>query len=203
METFASVASQGSLSDSGRFDSQATLVPLDGVVLAFSNDNPLHTILSSPHGVNYVIETQSKGPKAWTTYSRDNGDVLATLEWRDTLSDKITIGDGPSTRLSKLFRRSNLWGSSFILRGPDGEKYKWKGIGCGIQRQLHVSGSPEVVSTFCRSRKDRKTGEMRPATLRVRASGMHMIDLIVISFLALEKGGRIKEKNARLSANAI
>jgi len=181
------------------FDSQATLVPQDGVTLSFSRDVPTNTVLSASDDLGYVVETKTTGRNATTTYSRKNGEVVAALEWHDAFSDQITIGNEPKTRLSKRFRKPNLLSSSFIFQGTDGKDYKWKGIGCGVQAQLFINGEAEVISTF-----DRSQGfPLRPATLRIEPRGVPMMDLIVVSFLALEKNGRVKEKSSDALALSV
>ncbi|KDQ21158.1 hypothetical protein BOTBODRAFT_25585 [Botryobasidium botryosum FD-172 SS1] len=171
-------------------DSEVTLVPRDRITLTLSRDIPTDTVLVASDGLGYIVETKSIGRSITTTYSRSNGEIVAALEWRDRFSDRIVIGDEPKTKLSKRFRKPSLLSSSYIFTGADGKKYKWKGIGCGIQAQLFVIGEKEALCTFDPAR----ALHSRLATLRIEPRAVPMMDFIVVSFLALEKNSRAKEK---------
>ncbi|KDQ14297.1 hypothetical protein BOTBODRAFT_32768 [Botryobasidium botryosum FD-172 SS1] len=185
-------------------DSQATLVPKEGLTLIFSKDNPNNTILSSPSGkALYVVTSDFDGKNPITTFSRGDGEVLATLEWRDIFSDKITIGDQPQMDVPKWLKSGGIFSHSLVFKGPGGQKYKWVGTSSGMQPQLRIDGESEVIAHFHKSTKDHETRKIKPATLEIEARGMPIIDLIVISFLTQEKARRSGEDSAVSRAGAV
>ncbi len=75
----------------------------------FSRDNPCNTTISrSPGEVVYSIVTEN-APKATFTIVRDAGDeIIGSLEWRDVLSDRVTIGSNRPVPLSDWVKKSRI-----------------------------------------------------------------------------------------------
>jgi Family of unknown function (DUF6593) len=142
--------------------SQATLVSPPTAVLTYTltNDNPLNTSLvdfsSEYPRPAYKVETHVSSSKTITTVRNSEEDVIASLEWRESFPDKVTIGDKPSVSLnswmkpgllplryvhSNALERSN-YSQCFIspvsFRDDQGRKYQWKNVAAGLD--MEVSG---------------------------------------------------------------
>lgn len=75
--------------------------------LLFTPDNPCNTTITSSAdgGTLYRVETNIvKRSKATIVYDTQDA-VVATLQWRDTLSDKVAIRDGKPMSLSSWLKK--------------------------------------------------------------------------------------------------
>ena len=86
--------------------SEITLVaqPSSSVLTyTLTNDNPSNTTLvnfsSEYFRPAYTVQTDVNS-KTITTVKNDADTVIATLEWRESLPDKVTIGDKPPVSLT-------------------------------------------------------------------------------------------------------
>lgn len=82
-------------------------------------------------------------------------------------------------------------------------KYEWKGYGPGLQMVLFEKGTKEGIARFKRSRLDHATQKLEPAILTLSPRAMEIIDLTVVSFLALEKNRRMDDNSSNNKADAM
>lgn len=58
--------------------------------------------------VLYTTETVFPGSKTLTHIRNGDDEIIATLEWRDILSDKVTIGKKEKITLSSWLKKSTM-----------------------------------------------------------------------------------------------
>lgn len=93
--------------------SQATLVDGDEgtVTYTFTNDNPANTTLfAKAFGgaiIHYTVVTEFVG-KTITHVRNADGEAIASLEWREVLSDKVTFKNGKSQALNSWLKSGFL-----------------------------------------------------------------------------------------------
>ncbi|KAI0787947.1 hypothetical protein C8Q74DRAFT_1196903 [Fomes fomentarius] len=181
--------------------------------LSLSPNNPCNTTLyDADEKALYTVSTEHG--KETTTYVKnaDEG-VLASLQWRDVVPDRVTLGkkapvslrDWLHTSIVPFYLKDNVsW------KDDSGRKYKWRGNAPGRALELFAEddGYKEPIARFVKPRKEHKTGKVTPATLLFTARALQIRDDVVISFLFLEKSRRENETTSQnvgdvLSAPAL
>lgn len=70
-------------------------------------DNPVNCTLTTDDGDTlYTVITEFQPKDTITTVRNANQDVIASLQWRDNLPDRVTIGDAKSISLGGWMKRS-------------------------------------------------------------------------------------------------
>jgi hypothetical protein len=69
--------------------------------------------------------------------------------------------------------------------------------------QLFEKGGKEGIAGFKRSRLDHATGVVSPAVLTLSPRAVEIIDLVVVTFLVLEKQRRIDDTSSNNKADAM
>ncbi|KAJ3520941.1 hypothetical protein NMY22_g12524 [Coprinellus aureogranulatus] len=103
-----------------------------------------------------------------------------------------------SQSVNKVFRKRlallNL-GSNRIFTGPDGKEYYWKLA--NTKPVLYTNdGTDTHVAKFHRKHLG-IVGTARPATLEIFPAGEHMVDLIVVTLVYIEKLRRDRDRSRR------
>lgn len=112
--------------------------------------------------------------------------------------------------------------STVSFSDDQGRKYEWRGFGPGLQMvvstldiipyspviqtllsQLFEKGGKGGIAEFKRSRLDHATQTLSPAILTLDPRATEIIDLVVISFLVLEKDRRIDDTSTSNKADAL
>ncbi|TDL26379.1 hypothetical protein BD410DRAFT_812844 [Rickenella mellea] len=167
--------------------------------LTLEPDNPVNTtLLDEDRKAIYVVETEHKGPTTLTRVKDANGEVLATLEWRDVLPDKVTIGKNAQISLSSC---------TVSFKDDVGRKYTWEGNGPGMQLQLFAgdTSKTEPIARYVKSRKAIPGPSGRaaiPATIILAPRALEIRDEVVMSCLFLEKTRRSNENSSQNFADA-
>ena len=79
----------------------------DAITLAFTPDNPCNTTITSPLGdVLYSVVTEHTKKATYTQVRDAHDDVIGSLEWRDMLSDKVTVGHDKPVPYSDWMKKS-------------------------------------------------------------------------------------------------
>ncbi|KAF8517640.1 hypothetical protein JB92DRAFT_2809784 [Gautieria morchelliformis] len=189
--------------------SEVTLVSSPTAVLTYTltNDNPLNTSLvdlSSEYSrPAYKVETHVSSSKTITIVRNSEEDVIASLEWRETLPDKVTIGDKPSVSLNSWMKPGLLPLSPVSFHDDQGRKYQWRNVAAGLDMELYAvdtAGGP--IAAFCKAHVDRTNDTSTPATFRLTARAREIADTCVVSFLFLEKKRRMRENSARVRTDS-
>ena len=93
--------------------SESTLVAQpDLLTYTLTNDNPTNTSLvnlslESPRPA-YTVETEISSSKTITTVRNSEEVIIASLQWRETLPDKVTLGDKASLSLNRWMKSGLL-----------------------------------------------------------------------------------------------
>ncbi|KAI9061052.1 hypothetical protein FKP32DRAFT_1576421 [Trametes sanguinea] len=177
--------------------------------LVLSPDNPCNTvILNEDEKPLYTVSTEHDKSSS-VTYVRDaDEEVLASLEWRDVLPDRVTLRDkGPMslrdwlhTSLVPFYLKDDV-----SFQDDAGRKYKWRGNVPGRSLELYAAddGYKEPIARFRKSRTDRTTGTHTPATLLLTARALELRDTVVLSFLFLERRRRTNEAEVQSRGDVL
>lgn len=83
------------------------IVPDELLSLTLTPDNPCNAHLVSETGQTlYTVVTDTTKKATITQVRNAKDEVIASLEWRDVLSDKVTYGDRNPVRMFEWMRRS-------------------------------------------------------------------------------------------------
>ncbi|KAG8906399.1 hypothetical protein FRB99_006994 [Tulasnella sp. 403] len=173
-------------------------------VWTFSNDNPNNTrILDSNNEAIYEIKPDFEGKRTMTNMRRlkedgSAGAVFGYIEWHDYTPDKICFNGGEKIRKGSFFSSAGPMSYAVTFKDTQGRRYTWKGLGAALQLALHANDSvnPKLpIAMFQKSRYDRSVEppEPHPAQLFLTDRAMEVKELVLFTFLVLEKGRRTKE----------
>ncbi|KAF9528283.1 hypothetical protein CPB83DRAFT_854776 [Crepidotus variabilis] len=125
---------------------------------------------------------------------RDVFKPLAEVAYNAILSSRIKYGEKDES-VSKFFRQGDwgFYGRSKVFTGPDGKEYAWS-LTARVPK-LHVNGTNTPIAIFHRHRMG-IIDDARPASLEIFAAGEHMVDLILVTFVYIEKLRRARERAA-------
>ncbi|KAM5538533.1 hypothetical protein V8D89_007866 [Ganoderma adspersum] len=179
------------------------------VTLTLAPDNVSNaTIHDASGGALYAVSTQLGWSTSTTQVNNVHGEVVATLEWRDLLPNRLTLGKKPPISLrnwlqTSLVSHSSKGNASF--KDDSGRKYQWKGT--TYSKTLELFAEDDVykvpIATFKKSQLS--LGEdlpAEPASLVLTERAVEIQDAVVISFLFLEKLRRGKVTTTANVANA-
>ncbi|KAH7096140.1 hypothetical protein BKA62DRAFT_676113 [Auriculariales sp. MPI-PUGE-AT-0066] len=163
--------------------SVATALLLDNAVksLRFEPWDPLNARLNDEQGARcYTVSTNLHAKKRLTVIrsSDTNRHELASLEWKNWVSDKISLRGSEQMSISKF-----LDGRTFT--GSDGQKYKWvkKSLPSFALELVLANREQTVVGRFRPESKNDST----PATLALDANGVKQEELAIVSLVILLK----------------
>ncbi|KAH9856603.1 hypothetical protein C2E23DRAFT_866008 [Lenzites betulinus] len=178
------------------------------VTLTLSPDNPSNAAVLDPDGKELYTVYTEHGKATVTHVQSADEELLASLEWRDVLPDKVTLaGKSPvsirdwlHTSLVPFYLKDDVG-----FQDDAGRKYKWRGNAPGRAFELYTEddGFKEPIARFARSRVDRASGSRTPATLVLTARAAEVRDIVVISFLFLEKTRRTNETASQSRADVL
>ncbi|KAJ3520937.1 hypothetical protein NMY22_g12523 [Coprinellus aureogranulatus] len=113
-------------------------------------------------------------------------------------SPSIITFNNVSQSVNKFFRKKivllNL-GSNRIFTGPDGKEYYWKLA--NTKPVLYTNDGTDTRVAKVHSKHYGIIGTARPATLEIFPAGEHMVDLIVVTLVYIEKLRREREQARR------
>ncbi|KAK2460725.1 hypothetical protein APHAL10511_007195 [Amanita phalloides] len=121
---------------------------------------------------------------------------LATIQFANIGSSRIRYG-GEEHETGKFLTKKelNVFGQNRVFTGPDGLEYKWK-LGFRAPELVRNDTTRTPIARFHR----RRLGLFRkqpPASLEILPEGMHMIDLIMVTFVFIQK---IRNDNERAAS---
>ena len=94
--------------------SEETLVAQPTKILTYTltNDNPTNTSLidlsSERPRPAYTVQTEITRSKTMTIVRNSEETTIATLQWRESLPDKVTVGDKPAISQNKWLKSGLL-----------------------------------------------------------------------------------------------
>ncbi|TBU40530.1 hypothetical protein BD309DRAFT_967293 [Dichomitus squalens] len=178
------------------------------LTLTLSPDNPSNTTIFDPDNkVLYTVHT-THDKETVTHVKNAEDEELASLEWHDVLPDKVSVGNKTPTSLRDWLHTSLV---PFYLKDDasfkddSGRKYKWRGNFPGRSLELFAEddGYKEPIARSIRSLRARDGGLQQPTQLLLTERAVQVRDVVVISFLFLEKGRRVNEKTSQNMADVM
>ncbi|KAH6907028.1 hypothetical protein BKA70DRAFT_1563387 [Coprinopsis sp. MPI-PUGE-AT-0042] len=133
---------------------------------------------------------------------------VGTIEFHNIRPTKITWGQ-MATDSREFFRRRSLWSGGWghltsdrIFTGPDGVEYRWDVGTSSRMPAMYLNGDfPKIVAKYDRMHLG-ILHDARPATLMIDDQlGGHMVDLIVITLIYIEKMRKEKAAQRRRQAH--
>jgi len=190
--------------------SETTLVAPTTLTYMLTNDNPSSTSLldiftpSENDKPAYKAFTEFTGSKTVTKVTNAEGDIIASLEWREMLPDKVAIRNKPSVNLSSWMKSGLLPLSPVTFQDDEGRKYQWKNVAAGLNLELYANDTPGgPIAAFCKSRVNRTANTSTPAMLIMTARAQEIAETCVVSFLFLEKKRRMREHSSQNRADVL
>ncbi|KAF9232115.1 hypothetical protein BU15DRAFT_81582 [Melanogaster broomeanus] len=125
---------------------------------------------------------------------RDNFDVMGEIEWRLFGSSTFRI-NGQEMQTSDFLPRHGITGRKRTFTGPDGLPYRWDML-FDVVVLSRDDGSRTEVARYHRGTLG-IIGPKKKPHLDVDPDVMHMLDLIILTFVYVEKLRKDKERAAR------
>ncbi|KDQ61145.1 hypothetical protein JAAARDRAFT_32149 [Jaapia argillacea MUCL 33604] len=160
----------------------------------FTRVSPLRTVLLDIHDHPvYKVETPFKWVRPTTTISRYSGSYeqeMARIHWRFARPSLLVFG-GRVFESNTFLKKVGLLGISRKFQAPDGHEYKWVATPRWGMKLISNDGSRTLVarlfegSTFTSKRKSR---------LEIFPAGIHMMDLIVVTLVYVDKIRRDRQQ---------
>lgn len=83
------------------------ILPENSLRLTLTPDNPSNTNLVSQAGDTlYSVSTDNTKKAMYTQVRNAKDEIVASLEWRDVLPDKVTFGDKKPVTMIEWMKRS-------------------------------------------------------------------------------------------------
>lgn len=111
----------------------------------------------------------------------ESSEILAKIEWH-TFSSSVIKYDGMDLVTSQFIPPTGILGRRRVFQGPDGRSYKWK---IGPNACVLMLDGAEVARHHPVNTGFRKAGH--EAYLEVFSPVEHMVDLVVLTFIYVEK----------------
>ncbi|KAG1818737.1 uncharacterized protein BJ212DRAFT_107875 [Suillus subaureus] len=111
----------------------------------------------------------------------ESSEILAKIEWHTFTSTVIEYA-GMNLATSQFIPTKGILGRRRVFRGPDGHLYKWK---IGPRECILMLGATEVARHHPLNLGFKKAGH--EAYLEVFSPVEHMVDLVVLTFIYVEK----------------
>ncbi|KAJ3551833.1 hypothetical protein NM688_g4483 [Phlebia brevispora] len=172
-----------------------------------SPNNPSDAEISSSSGeVQYRVVT-TREDKTVTRVFNSAGSVIASLEWGIGSPDRVKYGDEKARSMTEWMKKSPLPFKKYISFTDDQRKeYHWKGLEETQGLELY-SEHDHYETAICRF-ENGDTGSSTDASeawITLSSHALEIQDLVIVSFLFLEKGKREHhgEKHTTSSANII
>lgn len=121
-------------------------------------------------------------------------DHLAEVQYNLFTSSRIKYG-GEDWSTSRYFRNTEgqgALGSGKFFTAPDGKRYIWK-MGIRVPELVMGDGSNRRVASYHR----RRHNDPQPTSLEILPEGEHMVDLILVTFMYVEKIRKDRENQGR------
>ncbi|KAL0574275.1 hypothetical protein V5O48_007683 [Marasmius crinis-equi] len=177
------------------------------LILILEPNNPCNTNISDNEDGRILYQVSTEHARHPITRLRGAlGETLASWEWRDTRSDVISFGGGPPMSVGSWLKKSMMpFKDTVTFQDSDGRNFKWKGNAPGLSLELYCEHDKKnPIARFIKPHpppyQDRSfsspQSQWTPAQLIVDKRGEKMLDLVVISFLVLEKSRRATENSS-------
>ncbi|TFK64519.1 hypothetical protein BDN72DRAFT_846505 [Pluteus cervinus] len=182
-----------------------TLSDTDHLNATYTQENgtSLYQVVTpSGHGQRDMVAAIRKAvPESDQGTSADRYASLAQVEFHVLVPSVFRI-DGKELKTTVFFKNggptAESLGSSRKFVGPDGKEYKW--ILGEKAPSLVLNDDPRIVVAKFQEKQHRIFSKSRLAFLEISSVGMHMVDLIFVTFVYIETLRKEKE-TARQTAH--
>ncbi|ESK97322.1 hypothetical protein Moror_17753 [Moniliophthora roreri MCA 2997] len=173
--------------------------------LVFKPNNVLNTkIFDGRDGkLLYEVTTETGKPKPTTIVKGADGQVVASWEGRDLRSHKLRFGSSgsPISARAWLKKSRNPFSSNVTFDDPSGRTFKWRGFAAGFSLALYCDSieKDKCIARFHKSNPvpnedGSKSSKMTHAKLVLDETGKDVQDMVIASFLMLERDRRGNEQ---------
>ncbi|ESK95869.1 hypothetical protein Moror_12367 [Moniliophthora roreri MCA 2997] len=181
------------------------------LTLILEPNNPCNTNISDSEDGRILYQVATEHAKRTVTRVRNTaGQTIASWEWRDTRSDIISIGNGAPVPVSAWLKKSMMpFKDTVTFQDAAGNTYKWKGNAPGLSLELFCEGDKRhPIARFIKPHRilnqDRShPPQWTPAQLILDGRAEEIQDLVVISFLVLERTRRANENSTSNRADVL
>ncbi|KAM6493987.1 hypothetical protein JOM56_010348 [Amanita muscaria] len=117
---------------------------------------------------------------------KDRFSHLAEIKFHDFTSSILRFG-GHEQQTSHFFTSKGFgyYGHNRVFTGPDGLEYQWS-LGIRVPELVRLDSVKTPIARFHRRRLG-VLKKRRPASLEIFPEGTHMVDLILITFVYIQK----------------
>ncbi|PIL29796.1 hypothetical protein GSI_08002 [Ganoderma sinense ZZ0214-1] len=202
---------------------QLQMSPPTATTFTLTPDDPSNaTIYDAGGRALYTVSTRQRWSGTATYVMHVNGAALASLEERDFLPNRVTLGRSPPVPLRNwLHTRLGDHSANANVSFKDhlGRKYKWRcapGHRSLSTLELYTKDDDyaEPIARFDRSRRRFEGGtqyragagkgvDPEPARLLLAGRALEIRDMVVISFLFLERARRKNETLEKSSPEVV
>ncbi|KAH7909214.1 hypothetical protein BJ138DRAFT_256042 [Hygrophoropsis aurantiaca] len=175
-----------------------------------SSEHVRNTTVTNEHGqVVYRTDTPFKIGSRTTTVlkirpnyadadMRDQFAVLGAIQWHYIASSIFRFG-GQEIQANEFIPASGILRRTRTFMGPDGRSYKWKLDFKVVVLYLNDGSKTEVARYHRRSLGI--IGKKHDPYLEIFSHGEGILDVLILTFIYVEKLRMDKERNARRSAS--
>ncbi|KAJ3732128.1 hypothetical protein DFJ43DRAFT_336522 [Lentinula guzmanii] len=183
--------------------------PISPLNLILESDNPYNTNMYDERDGRILYQVMTEQQHETVTRVKNvDGETIASWQWRDPKPDIIVLGNGNPVPLNTWLKRSIMpFKDSVTFQDQIGRHFKWKGWGTGppleiakyaLTSQLYCEDDKKhPIAQFVKSHSlpPSQTTQWLKAKLWVDRRGQEILDLVVISFLVLEKNRRAESSS--------
>ncbi|KAF8352175.1 hypothetical protein F5887DRAFT_912732 [Amanita rubescens] len=155
--------------------------PVSTITSALSGDISSASKISSPPPYDVIDGNGVKGQEH--AKLSDQLAHLAEIKF-NTISSSVMSYDGKVYETSQFFSKKG-WRRDRVFTGPDSLEYQWI-LGCRFPELVRRDAARTPVARFHR-RCLGFFGKARRASLEIFPEGMHMVDLILVTFVYIQK----------------
>ncbi|KAI3618852.1 hypothetical protein WG66_000511 [Moniliophthora roreri] len=187
-------------------------MPSEALALILTPNNPCNTKISDNDDGKVLYEVATEHGKDTVTKVKrtSDGQTVASWVWRDIRSDVITFGNASSIPSSAWLKKSMVpFKDTVTFEDPSKRTFKWKGNAPGLDLELFCeSDKKQPIARFLKpapllNEEGKLGGEWTPAKLVLDERAEEIQDLVVVSFLLLEKRRRATENSVGNRAEAL
>ncbi|KAF9266479.1 hypothetical protein L218DRAFT_922065 [Marasmius fiardii PR-910] len=184
------------------------------LTLILEPNNPCNTNISDSNDGKILYQVSTEHGKHTTTRVKNTaGETIASWEWRETRSDVISLWRGPPMSVGSWLKKSMMpFKDTVTFQDFSGRSYKWKGNAPGLSLELFSElDKKNPITRFIKPHRilnqdptiNPQQYQWTPAQLVLDERGEDIIDLVVISFLVLEKTRRANENSTTNRADVL
>ncbi|KAG9104696.1 hypothetical protein FRC06_000083 [Ceratobasidium sp. 370] len=176
-----------------------------------SKTSPINTTLADPGGTvvyevsfslspdftnKWVYTLLEKVTTPFGIYDRETtikkrGETIATIQWKVFGKDTLTM-DGGTSPIKEVLPRPRVFSTSRVYTCADGQQFKWKD-----SKKLYCVSEDTGLNLATYYRNPFYLLSSRKSTLDISSSGTPFADILVVTWVIMEKKARDRRRAAR------